>query len=300
MKDLERHRLNELPHDATEASHIRYQLARDIAERCPTPLGLEVVLTGSASHGFSDEFSDIEMVFYSDQIPSTENRQSWLYEIDADQSSFDAEPIEDGSIWATFRYQGIWVEAGWQTFNAHERLLHDILAASIIDHPRLTLAEITACAVPLRTQGQLAHWQEQLTHYPDQLQRRLITGATELWMFPHLIEMRWVMARRGQWLLLRDRLIRAVYDVLRILFAVNKQWEPEWKWLDAVVASLSIKPERLVERINAIASMSLSEQSVAACLQLVLDTLLLIPPPYIVSRSVAMLQESLRKHGYSE
>lgn len=292
--------MNELPHDATEASHTRYQLARSIAERCPAPFGQEIVLTGSASRGVSDDSSDIEMVFYGDQIPLPSACQSWLYETGAERINFDTEPINDGSVWATFRYHGIWVEAGWQTFNAHEQLLRNILAASIIDHPLLMLAEITAHAIPLRTHGQLVGWQKQLAHYPDKLQQRLITDASERWMFPHPIEMRWVMARRGQWFWLRDRLIWAVSDVLRMLFAVNKQWEPEWKWLDAAAASLLIKPERLVERINAIVSAPLSEQCVAACLQLVLDTLLLIPPPYDVAHSIVALQESLRNHGYGE
>ncbi len=66
------------------------------------------------------------------------------------------------------------------------------------------------------------------------------------------MEARFALIRRNEILGLHERLVRDVHNVLRILFAINRQWEPDWKWARAATGELSIKPDRLAERINAI------------------------------------------------
>ncbi len=278
----------------SEASRIRYGVAHELAELCPVALGQEIVLTGSTSRGIADEASDIEQVFYVDVVPSLEEREIWLYQIGATDIISDTEPVRDGSIWTTCRFRDIWIEAGWQAITLHEKNLRAILAGNVIDHRWLKLADIIVYAVPLRSQGLLAKWQQELAHYPDGLPERLIADATELWMFPHTAAVRWALIRRGDLSSLAERLVRDIYNILRILFALNRQWEPEWKWIDYVTGSLAIKPEHLTERINEVFSMPLSYQSIAVCMQLIFDTLVLVPSQYDVRRALNTIQESLR------
>lgn len=287
-----------LPSHASEASTIRAKVAYELAQRCPSELGKECILTGSSSRGYSDEASDLEQVFYVDTLPSLGEREQWLGEVGVSDLLSDSEPIADGSIWATFRFQGIWIEAGWQTIAAHEQNLQDILAGQVIDHHHLKLAEIISHALPLRSAGLLAKWQEQLTRYPDMLPSRIIADAAELWLFPPIVEARFALIRRNELLGLHERLVRDVHNVLRILFAINRHWEPDWKWVKAATDGLSIKPDRLAERINAIFTAPEPHQCVITCLQLVHDTLALIPAAlYDNSRALATIGESLRLHA---
>ena len=53
-----------LPTAATKDSHIRYKIAQKLANLAPPSFGQESVLTGSASRGVADKYSDIEMMFY--------------------------------------------------------------------------------------------------------------------------------------------------------------------------------------------------------------------------------------------
>ncbi len=281
----------------SEASRIRYKIAHELAQLCPPALGQEIVLTGSTSQGIADEASDIEQVFYVDAVPSLEEREIWLYEADATEIISDTEPIRDGSIWTTCCFRDIWIEAGWQAITLHEKNLQDILAGNIIDHRLLKLADIISHAVPLRSQGLLAKWQQELAHYPDGLPERLIADATELWMFPHTAAVRWALIRRGDLSSLAERLLRDIYNILRILFALNRRWEPEWKWIEYVSANLAIKPGRLVERINEVFSVPLLKRNVAVCMQLICDTLLLVPPQYDVTRALNTIRGDHIKMG---
>lgn len=86
--------------------------------------------------------------------------------------------------------------------------------------------------------------------------------------------------------------------LLRILFAVNHQWEPDWKWLRPEAERLAIRPERLVERINDIFTAQQSEQTIVKYLRLIRDALELVPAPYDVTRALANVRESLHSHGF--
>ena len=89
------HAQHQLPPDATAASHLRYQVAHELAQLCPPSLGHEIVLTGSTSRGFSDDLSDIEQVFYVETLPPADERDQWLHGIHATNIIHDGEAIED-------------------------------------------------------------------------------------------------------------------------------------------------------------------------------------------------------------
>ena len=72
-----------------------------------------------------------------------------------------------------------------------------------------------------------------------------------------------------------DESIRAC---LRILFAVNREWEPDLrKWIRRWADTLTVKPDRLADRIYAIYGQPLAHESHAALLALIADTVALVP-----------------------
>lgn len=270
---------------------MRHELADEVAQLCPVELGQEIAITGSVARGVADDDSDIELNFWVETLPSDEQRADWLRSVGATDVVIEPEAEGDGSIWAMCRYRGVWLEPGWQTLETLDRLLNQILEGRITDHARLILAEVVAHSVPVRTGGLLGRWQERLAHYPDIVQERLIAAAALRW---RPAPFRWALARRGERLALAQRLVWDVHNVLRVLFALNRQWEPDWKWTRQMSEPLAIKPERLSERIDEILSTPDAGRSVEACHRLVLDTLALVPPPHDVSTTVAAVEESLR------
>lgn len=296
----------QLPAGSTEASCLRYHLALDITAHCPAELGREIALTGSASRGEAKEDSDIEINCWVDDLPKlskrsdwlrSSGRTDWLRRLGVTDLTVDPKPIEDESIWATFRLQGIWIEVGWQSIRDQEALLRQILAGEVSDHDRFLLAWIIAKAVPLRSTGILQRWQAQLAEYPDSLVDRLITVATMDWVLPLFIDARWEYAKAGEWLPLTERLVGHVRDTLRILFAINRQWEPNYKHLETTLSTLTVRPDRLLERINNVFSATEPSERVRHCLTLMRDTLKLVPSSIDVSRAMQVITDSLRAHG---
>jgi Domain of unknown function (DUF4037) len=282
-----------LPSQATQASHVRYHLAQTLAENCPLKLGQEIIISGSVSKGLADQYSDIEQVFYVQELPDIHERDTWLRQLGATDIIHDDAPIADGSVWSTFRFKDCWIEAGWQTIQAHEELLHQILTGQVLDHARLILADMTVHAISLRSQGLLTQWQEELAAYPPALAHILISEATEYWRFPHLLTARRATIHRNDPLKLTEFLVSDLHRLLRILFAFNQRWEPEWKWIGDITNSLEVKPEHLIESITRIFSEKSPAERLSVCFQLIYDTLILLPPQYDINQTLNAVRTSL-------
>ncbi len=80
---------------------------------------------------------------------------------------------------------------------------------------------------------------------------------------------------------------------MRILFAVNKQWEPDYKWLKFEEKRLTQKPDYLVERVNEVFMHPDLVERYKISIQLLIDALRLIPELFDVTKEINHLQEAL-------
>lgn len=289
-----------LPPHATQASHIRYEAARALVAAAPPSFGQEAILSGSTARGVADEDSDIEVVFYVDVFPARSELEAWLQRIQATDIVFETEPGRDGQTWLHFVFREIWIEVGWQRLDTHEKQLDAIISGAITAHGPLTLAWLIQHAISLRSVGLLARWRQKLVQYPETLSQRILAEATQYWFFPHFLAVRWALIRRGESLALLERLYQDTRNMLRVLFAINHQWEPDWKWLRRELEYLAIKPGNLLERIDTIFLEPHLEQRVACTLLLLRDVLELVPDQYDVTRVRENVQQSLREHGVGQ
>jgi hypothetical protein len=158
----------------------------------------------------------------------------------------------------------------------------------------LVPADALVHAVPLRTEGLLAAWQARLSRYPAQLGLRLIDAAVAGWREPWS---RATLARRGDSIRLREALVSDCHAVLRILFALNDRWEPDWKWIEHRANALEVKPERLSERMKTVAETANLEEAVTNCCGLIRDALALVPHARNVERAAAWVTRELTSVG---
>lgn len=221
----------------------------------------DVVLTGSAARGMADDLSDIELLVISDSLPDElpfDERQSWS-------------PGVDGAMWYGGLFEGEKVELVWWTPAYAEERVRAIAAGEIVDHARLRTAEAVVQGIALRG-SRHADFCARLARYPHGLAARIVDDVTDDWVD-------WVDSQRsnlrdGDALMLAQAVVEAAEGILRIVFALNEEWEPGWKRLAARVEPLAVKPDRLAERIDA-AIRTLDLQSMRA---LAAETLTLASP----------------------
>ena len=111
----------------SSASTLRLGIAQDLADLCPAALGEEILLAGSVAHGRADAYSDIEQVFFVSTMPSRKDRDTWLNHIGAEGILHDEEPLNDHSLWSTFRFRrpvAAWIGWLWAYYFNQIGLVH--------------------------------------------------------------------------------------------------------------------------------------------------------------------------------
>jgi hypothetical protein len=288
--------MNTPPEKVTEASRSLCQIAKRLIGQCPVDLGQEIALIGSAGWGIADEHSDIDLQFWIQQLPPYETITNWATSAGVKLLSTNEDAKSDEDLHFIGRYQGVWVELTWSTITSWEDNFRAILAGDTIERSHIGQAWNIAAAMPLRTQGLIGIWQHRVADYPDVVQSHLIASSSAFWRFPHHIEILWTLAHRGELLGLDEWLFADLQDGLRILFAANRQWEPDWKNLRATSKLLAQTPDQLTERINAIFLTQIPEERIELLLRLLLDILALVPKSYDISTARANIEASLQAH----
>lgn len=288
-----------LPSETTQASQMRYAVALELVEHCPPHFAQEIALTGSAGWGCADVDSDLDLVLWAKEIPPWAERVTWLTSLGATDIRPDAELEATEAPGIVCRFHAFWLDIAWLVLDPSQEQtsVQAILAGEVLDHQALLKAWNLVHALPLRTHGMLPALQHQLSDYPDQLQQRLFNSAITFWTFPHRVAMLWTLAERGELLALDRWLYADLTDGLRILFALNRHWEPDWKQLQRHVQRLRIVPKRLVERVNAALTQPEPRQRIAATMWLVLDILALVPASANVKLAQHTLEQSLAVHA---
>ena len=242
-------------------------IAQRIADGLP-PLVEEVVLTGSVSRGVADDLSDIEMlVVTSEQLELAEcfehARKVGLHRLDTwgDQGTASSRVFG--------YYHGVPIELIWWTRDHAEASVAALLAGE-----QSSAADAFANGVALRTVGLLDRWQDSLRAYPEDLAAARIEDAGIL-----------TIARPGERLALVERLLDDAARVLRVVYALNRVWEPTSKRLAARVEPLPVKPERLAERIETALTEPDSVRALLVMSELQAATLVLAPDGQNVDRA---------------
>jgi hypothetical protein len=259
-------------------------VAQRIADALPASVE-EVVLTGSVSRGVADDVSDIEMLIVTSGEP----------ELEACFDGAAACGITRLGTWGpqggpgkrvSGYLEGVPVELIWWSRAHAERAVDAIFAGELAG-----TADALANGVALRTSGLLERWQERLQVYPEELARARIEEAALTWggfAAAGLL----TIARPGERLALVERMVDDAARVARIVFALNRVWQPTHKRLADRVARLEHKPERLAERIDE----ALTERDPHAALllmtELQADTIALAPRGPNVDRARHWLAEA--------
>jgi hypothetical protein len=280
-----------LPPGATPRSHALFALARELAEACPPELGVEIALAGSVARGWADEYSDIELNFWVEEIePWRGKRTEWLTGLGAENIHSYEDQHPNGSRWLEFDYKGVPVEAGWHALDVCDSLLRRIVAGEVEDMSVGYLAESLIHAIPLRDGEHLTRWRAWLAEYPDAVQRLMIDSALQGWRQYRWYDLDLAFLLRPEPALIAGRIDTSIHSCLRILFAVNRQWEPDQrKWIARWAETLELKPDSLAGRIYAIYSQPVARESYADLLDLIGETLLLVPSEFDVSTDRAKL-----------
>jgi hypothetical protein len=218
-------------------------------------------------------------------------REIWL----ADLGATDVTAERDERA-LSCRLGELWLEFTWIRVAEETARIARLRSGESIDREDLVAAASITAAIALRSSGRLAEWKTALAEYPEALRKRLILDAADFWRFAHRVDAPYVLARRGEPFLLDHWISADVRDCLRILCALNRRWEPDWKALSAVIDEFVICPDQLPSRLAVIfSSVSLDERAHESR-RLMRDVLRLSGVSFDVRAALGAVERSFTKH----
>jgi predicted nucleotidyltransferase len=258
-------------------------IAQRIADALPATVE-EAVVTGSVSRGVADDVSDIEMLVVTRDEP----------DLDACFSLAAACGLTDLGTWGrqdvpTKRVsgyrEGVPIELIWWSRAYAETAVDAVFAGDLS-----ATADALANGIALRTSGLLAQWQERLSRYPDELAAARIEDAALTWggfAAAGLL----TLIRPGERIALVERMVDDATRVVRIVFAMNRVWQPTLKRLADRASTLAVRPDRLAERIEEALTEPDARRALLAMTELQLETALLAPEGPNIVRARTWLSE---------
>jgi predicted nucleotidyltransferase len=269
---------------ATARSRELRSIAQEIADALP-PEVEEAVVTGSVSRGVADDVSDIEMLI----VTRSELDLGECFSLAAtagltDLGTWGRQGVATKHV-SGYR-TGAPIELIWWS-GAHAEAAVDGVFAQDLS----STADAPANGVALRTSGLLARWQERLRHYPDGLAEERIEDAALTWggFAPAGLL---TLIRPGERLALVERMVDDASRVVRIVFAVNRVWQPTLKRLADRAAVLPRKPDRLAGRIEEALTEPDPRRAVLGMTKLQEETVALAPDGPNVDRARTWLAEA--------
>jgi predicted nucleotidyltransferase len=261
-------------------------VAQRIADALPDTVE-EVVVTGSVSRGVADDVSDIEMLIVTRNQLELEECFALAAEAGlTDLGTWGQQGVPTKRV-SGYR-EGAPIELVWWSHEYAEEVVD-----AIFDGNPGGTADALANGVALRTSGLLARWQERLQQYPDQLAHAAIEDAALTWggFTPAGLL---TIIRPGERLSLLERMVDDAIRVTRLVFALNRVWQPTTKRLADRVATLAVKPERLAERIEEALTEPDSRRAVLVMTELQADAAALAPDGPNIVRARQWLSEALQ------
>jgi len=251
-----------------------------------SPEVVEVVLTGSVSRSVADEVSDVEMLVVTSEPLSLED----AYEL-ARGAGLDGLDTWGAQGLPAKRVSG-YLEGEPFELIIWPRAFAEEEFEAVLGGKLSSSADALAHGVSLRTSGLLADWQARLRDYPEELAAARIEEAALPWggFTPAGLL---TVIRPGERLSLLEWMFDGALRVLRIVYAVNRVWEPTTKRLEARVEVLAVKPDRLAERITEALTEPDPRRALATLTELQLETVRLAPSGPNIDRARTWLAEGL-------
>ena len=258
-------------------------VAQEIADELPSTVE-EVVLTGSVSRGVADDISDIEMLIVTEG--EVDLGDCFLLAARCGVTDLGTWGEQGGPTQRVSGYRdAVPVELIWWSHAHADSALDSIFTGALT-----ASADAIANGLALRTSGLLAQWQERLRHYPDELANAQIEAAALKWGGFHASGLL-TLLRPGERLALVEWLVDDAARIVRIVFALNRVWQPTLKRIADRTAVLTVKPDRLAERIAEALTEPDPQRALLAMAQLQAETLALAPDGPNVERARKWISE---------
>lgn len=209
------------------------------------------MVTGSVAEGLCDEYSDCDVMFYYDELPSEADLRR------SRQQNPRAELVEilghyaDGAIGESLQIDGVECQFAHATIAQWESEMASILEDFEIESPIMKAMTGTLNGIPLYGEPLIQQWKARIANFPDGLAQTMVKHYLT---FVPVWGMQEKLARRDAILWYSQIMVESVQNILGVLSGLNCQYYStfQFKRMGRFVEQLAIAPDNLALRLESL------------------------------------------------
>ena len=250
----------------------RLEAARQIARRLRGIEGLRaVIVAGSVARGYADEYSDLELPLFWDELPSDATRHAVIRALEADfLRPYNGPAQEDNLL-----INGFQVDLWQCSVPFEEDTLDDVLQRYSTDLGASNFMDTVRTCIPLVGEVLIANWKQRASTYPEPLAVRNLQEQLPHFEIGHLM----IHALRDNPALVYERISDMQQHLFLVLLALNHAYFPSPKWLYRTIEALPVQPVQAAQRMRQVFQLG-QVQAAQAMIDLLSETLALVKQAY--------------------
>jgi len=209
-----------------------------------------ILLTGSATEGVSDHYSDLDVILYYDALPSDEALAAVQAELGgAERVLFG--PRTETDIGEQYVVDGVACQFAHTTVAAWEDEMASVLERLDVTSPVQKALTGMLEAVPLHGDEYITRWRDRASAYPDALARAMIEHYSAFYPIWYLAPR---LATRDATIWLVDSFIETSRNLLGVLAGLNRVYYTpfQFKRMRHFADQLALAPDHLADRLESL------------------------------------------------
>ncbi|MBU9673322.1 DUF4037 domain-containing protein [Planococcus sp. CP5-4] len=208
-----------------------------------------VMLAGSVSRNWQDEFSDIELLLFWKQAPSEEERIQIIDQLDGKLLEFH--PYEEEEWAETYTVDGVKFEISSFLTETIRQTIHQVIRKFDVNPDLQCIAAAVQHGIALYGDKTVKQLKKEIEHYPPGLQEEVINHYSD---FGSRWNNRKALVHRKDWLMFYKVIVSVQTNIMGLLFGLNRQFisHPAFKWQRNSLALMEIKPGNCAARLESV------------------------------------------------
>jgi hypothetical protein len=201
-----------------------------------------IAVGGSVARGFSDAYSDLELIVLWHKAPNPKLRQQIMSELGAEFRYAQADPGHDSAL----SIGGLDVDL-WHLVSAEqEAMMHQVLVEYSLDLVANNRLDTFQNCIPLFGYDLLNEWKATVHQYPEELAVRFVKAY-----LPHFhLRQLELVARRDNPTVYFHILSDIQCSLFVVLLALNQAYFPTYKWMYPILETFAVAPPQLALRLR--------------------------------------------------
>ncbi|WP_088043317.1 DUF4037 domain-containing protein [Bacillus sp. EAC] len=208
-----------------------------------------VLLAGSVSRNWEDEFSDIELLIFWKEEPTDEDRKIPIQILNG--RIIDFHDFEDEEWAETYITNNVKLEISSFLTKTIERAIEEVTLNFETSFDLQCLIASVHFGVPLYGELMIATLKEKVSEYPKSLSEAMILEHID---FGNRWNNREALLSRKDWLMFYKVVDSVQTNIMALLFGLNRQYviHPGFKWQKNSLETMENIPENALERLELI------------------------------------------------